>query len=149
MAYDLLSTCDNIRIYTLTSSRVLPPPDAVFGCSLTRLPRAADVSLLANVMFAFSWRPKISGVSLIGRLFTYSMYPYTRKLLSYKVILRRKKENLFHKIGVVLIWYSLYYLTLFLTRTVSACQRVRPVSSKLNDHRLSTQWAILSLLSPL
>ncbi len=51
-----------------TSSWDCPPLEADLGWSFSSAPSILKVSFWANVMFAFSWRPKISGLSLIGRL---------------------------------------------------------------------------------
>lgn len=50
-----------------TSSRVLPPADAARGWRRTTAPSRAKVSFWAKLMLALSWRPKISGVSLMGK----------------------------------------------------------------------------------
>ena len=51
----------------LTSSLVLSPLDPLLGWSINNADNNVFVSFWANVILAFSCKPNISGVSLIGR----------------------------------------------------------------------------------
>ena len=59
--------------YLGTSSRDLPAPAADFGCNSKMPFNKLNVSFWANVMLAFSCKLNISGVSLIGSLFMYTI----------------------------------------------------------------------------